>query len=99
MNGYEKIAKVMDNIAKNNQSAAIQLGTYSAGGITTTDMVIPASMVVKLACCNKFATQVNGVVSENSFTDASKYIELKDGDSIAFEQINETKFIILGKVE
>ena len=99
MNGYEKIAKVMDSIAQSNKGTSIQIGTYSGGGIVTTDMTIPATMIVKLVCCNKFATKVDGIVSENSFTDASTYIELKEGDAIAFQQMNASKFLILGKIE
>lgn len=109
MNGYEKIANIIQSIAKNNQSSSIELGIYRNDGIETHNITIPNSMILKLDYLDKKrATKVSGQIGiggagdeahTHEFIDTSEYIdELKDGDTVAYQIINNTKVLILGRV-
>ena len=109
MNGFEKIKKAIEEIAKNNQSPKIELGTYKDGGIELDNLFIPPTMIYKLDYLDKKrATKVNGTVEvggagdaahSHGWTDTSEYInELQNGDIVAFQKINVSKVLIIGRV-
>ena len=109
MNGYEKILKIILDVVRKNQSSKIELGYYKNGGIATQDLVIPPTMVYKLDFLDKKrAIKVSGNVETggggesphtHNWTDTSDYIdELKEGDLIAYQQINATKYLIIGRI-
>ena len=109
MNAYEKLLKIMKESAIRNRNFKIELGIYENGGIKTSDIFITPSMVYKLDFLDKKrAVKVNGNIEEGGgdsphthiFTDTSEYIdELKEGDLIAYQQLNESKFLIIGRVK
>lgn len=109
MNGYEKIANIMESIARGNQSSSIEIGTYRNNGIETHNITIPQSMILKLDYLDKKrAIKVSGQIESggggdvphtHNFVDTSEYIdELKDGDTVAYQIINNTKVLIIGRV-
>ena len=109
MNAYEKILKIIRESAIQNQSYKIELGIYENGGIRSNDILIPSSMIYKLDFLDKKrAIMVKGNIDTggggdsshtHGWTDKSEYIdELKNGDLIAYQQLNMSKFLIIGRV-
>ena len=107
--GYEKILKIIKSIIKNNQKPSIEIGTYIDGGIQMKDITVPKSMVYRLDFLDKkraikvdAETGVGGAGYEahtHEFKNKTEYIdELKNGDLIAYQQINSSKFLIIGRV-